>query len=221
MLVGLAAMLPAVHLDLQSAAEVSKIGYERPDGGLTAKPGADAVVEFTQLAPEPPLLRGHLAPEALRGRPLHVLLVGEGAERPRIEAEAARVSLPHGGRVHLAGHRTDLAAFYSAFDVFTLTSDSEQQPVSLLEAMATGAPVAATDVGDIAASLPPEARRFTVPLGPETDGALARTYGELLADAELREELSTAGRAHVVKEFSLERMAKAYEALWRGALGRR
>jgi len=158
-------------------------------------------------------------PARLGGRPLHVLLVGEGSERPAIEAAAAKVRLPGGGRVHLAGHRTDLSDVYAAFDVFSLTSDSEQQPVSMLEAMSVGRPVAATDVGDIAASLPQRGRRFVVPLGPNVEAGLARAYGDLCADAPLREELGAANRDHVQAEFSLERMAVAYGALWRGALG--
>lgn len=169
----------------------------------------------------PRLVRAAAAIDARRlgGRAVHVVIVGEGAERSTIEAAAAELR-PPGGQVHLPGHRADLAGVYPAFDVFSLSSDSEQQPVSLLEAMASGVPVAATDVGDIAASLPEAARRFVVPLGPRVEGALGDAFTRLLADAPGRAALGAAGRAHVVQEFSLDRMAGAYGALWQAAMRR-
>ncbi len=156
---------------------------------------------------------------ALGGRPVHVVLVGDGQERGALEALAA-AHPPPGGRVHFAGHRTDLAAVYPAFDVFSLTSDSEQQPVSLLEAMAAGRAVAATDVGDIRATLPAAGRSGIVPLGEGDERALARAYTRLGADPVARRAEGAANRAHVEAEFSTARMAEAYERLWRAALAR-
>ena len=161
-----------------------------------------------------------LDPRAFGGRPLHVVIVGEGNERPAIEAIAAAVASAGRSsvRVHLPGHRADLAGAYAAFDVFTLTSDSEQQPVSLLEAMAAGRAVAATDVGDVRATLPEVARRFVVPLGPAVEQNLADAFTRLLADDGARAALGRAAVDHVIREFSLERMADAHGALWRAAL---
>jgi glycosyltransferase involved in cell wall biosynthesis len=151
--------------------------------------------------------------------PVHVVLVGDGAERSALEAEARRLARPGGG-VHFAGHRSDLTRVYPAFDVFTLTSDSEQQPISLLEAMAAGVAVAATDVGDIKRTLPPEARGEVVPLGPGVEPALTAAYTRLLADSGLRAARGLAGRRHVEAHFSVARMADAYGALWQAALVR-
>jgi len=154
---------------------------------------------------------------ALGGRPVHVVLVGDGPERAALEAIAA-AHPPPGGRVHFAGHRTDLAAIYPAFDVFSLSSDSEQQPVSLLEAMAAGRAVAATDVGDIRATLPEASRTGIVPLGEGDERALAQAYTRLAVDGAARRAEGAANRAHVEAEFSTARMAEAYGALWRAAL---
>jgi glycosyltransferase involved in cell wall biosynthesis len=161
-----------------------------------------------------------LDPRACGGRPLHVVIVGEGGERPAIEATAAAVAAAGRSplRVHLPGHRADLSSVYPAFDVFTLTSDSEQQPVSLLEAMAAGRAVAATDVGDIRATLPEVARRYVVPLGPSVEHDLADALTRLLADGTERAALGRAALDHVTSEFSLERMASAHGALWRATL---
>jgi glycosyltransferase involved in cell wall biosynthesis len=133
---------------------------------LGIPPGALVIGSVAHLRPVknfPRLVRvaAALDPRAFGGRPIHLVIVGEGSERPAIEATVSAVA-PAGRaglRVHLPGHRADLADVYAAFDVFALTSDSEQQPVSLLEAMAAGRPVAATDVGDVAASPRPRDAR--------------------------------------------------------------
>lgn len=169
----------------------------------------------------PRLVRAAAAidPRAVGGRAVHLVLVGEGEQRATIEAAAARCA-PPGGKVHLPGHIVDLKGAYSAFDVFTLTSDSEQQPVSLLEAMSAGCAVAATDVGDIRLSLPSEARGQCVPLGPHVEAGLAEAFARLLGDDALRARLGEVGRRHVQHEFSLERMQDAHAKLWRAALAR-
>ncbi len=65
-------------------------------------------------------------------------------------------------RVHFAGHVAQPAALIKALDVFAMSSDTEQMPISLLEAMAAGLPAAATDVGDIAAMLPEAQQELVV-----------------------------------------------------------
>jgi glycosyltransferase involved in cell wall biosynthesis len=163
-----------------------------------------------------------LDPRAFGGRPVHVVIVGEGSERPAIEATASAVAPASRSslRVHLPGHRADLSDVYAAFDVFALTSDSEQQPVSLLEAMAAGRAVVATDVGDIRATLPETARLGVVPMGPSVEHALEDAFTRLLADDAARAALGRAALDHVTAEFSLERMAAAHGALWRATLPR-
>ena len=99
---------------------------------------------------------------------VHVLVVGDGEDRPALERRAAAPDLA--GRVHFAGYQADPAPFYRAMDLFALSSDSEQMPLCLVEAMASGLPVAATDVGDVRAMLPAEQAPFLVPI----DGARHR-----------------------------------------------
>ena len=69
-------------------------------------------------------------------RPLHLLVLGDGPERGPVEEAVGRLGLE--GRVHLVGHREDTAEDYRTMDVFCLSSDTEQMPVALLEAMAEG-----------------------------------------------------------------------------------
>jgi len=147
---------------------------------------------------------------------LHVLLIGEGEERSALEARAAQPDLA--GRVHLAGYQADPAPFYRALDLFALTSDSEQMPVSLLEAMASSLPVVATDVGDVRAMLPPEQAAFLVPLGGEAIARLAAAIETLWADTALCRQLGLANRRRVTESYAFESMCNAYRGLYEEAL---
>ncbi|MEO5710804.1 MAG: glycosyltransferase, partial [Nocardioidaceae bacterium] len=100
----------------------------------------------------------------LSGEPsLHVVLVGDGPERPRLEALVA--ALPATGpRVTLVGYRTDVARLFGAADVVVLPSHSEALPTALIQALAAGVPVVATDVGGIPEVVGPDAG-LLVPVG--------------------------------------------------------
>jgi glycosyltransferase involved in cell wall biosynthesis len=127
---------------------------------------------------------------ACRWVPARLVIVGDGPERPALEALAAAEGI--GGKVEFAGHRADPAALYAGFDIFALSSDTEQMPLSVLEAMASGLPVAATDVGDVADMLDAANRRYVV---AHEDGALADALAALAARSDLRAALGAANRA--------------------------
>ncbi len=150
-------------------------------------------------------------------RPIHVILVGDGELRADLEKQA-RAAPPPGGRVHFPGHRRDLRDFYAAMDLFSLTSDSEQHPVALLEAMAAGLAAAATDVGDIHAVLPDRQRRFLVPADVEAPGRLAERFTELLANDDLRAELGRRNALRVQEEYTFDSMVTAYRAVYQAAI---
>lgn len=147
------------------------------------------------------------------GERVHLCLVGAGEERERLEALAVDLGLAD--RVHWAGHQSDLAGWYSAMDLFTLTSDSEQLPVSLLEAMACGLAVAGTDVGDVRSTLPESTGDQLVPLAhDDVEGELARLYAELLADPDKRAAQGRLNRERVRRDYSREKMLTAYRDLY-------
>jgi len=145
----------------------------------------------------------------------HLLMLGDGPERPRVEAAALSAGL--GPRLHLVGHRAAPQADYRAMDVFALSSDTEQMPVALLEAMASALPVVATDVGDVRRILPEEQGEWVVPVAAGPAG-LTRALQRLAADPALRARLGQANRARVEREFSFERMVTAYRAVYTRAL---
>lgn len=147
---------------------------------------------------------------------IHVLLVGDGEERAALEARAARPDLAR--RVFFAGYQADPAPFYRAMDVFALTSDSEQMPVCLLEAMAAGLPAVSTDVGDVKAVLPPEQAGFLTPPGEAAAANLAQGLSRLAADPAARARLGAANRHRVEESFTFEKMCAAYHEIYESAL---
>ncbi|MEE8467080.1 MAG: glycosyltransferase [Planctomycetota bacterium] len=155
-------------------------------------------------------------PRELTGAGVHLLILGDGAERTALEREAADHA-PPGGRVHLPGHHADLAPWYRAMDVFALSSSSEQLPLSLLEAMAAGLPVVATDVGDLRVTLGPGLDGHLVGAEGDCEGALAAELEVLLRSANERQRLGAAGRERVREAFSEEAMVSAYRGLYEAA----
>jgi len=173
--------------------------------------GAEAVIgTVAALRPEKNLSRLLRAfSRVAEALPVRLVIVGDGPERPALERLAGELGL--GGRVQFIGHVDDPAPLYRAMDVFALSSDTEQMPLSVIEAMAAGLPVAATAVGDVAAMLAVENQDFVVPL---EDTALAEAIAALARDATLRARLGTANRAKAVAEFDAAAMVAAWGALF-------
>ncbi len=146
-----------------------------------------------------------------------LVIAGEGPERQAILDEAQRAGVEH--RVHLPGFVADAARATALFDVLALSSRSEQAPISVIEAMAAGLPVAAPRVGDVGAMVASENGPFLTRPGDEAElaGALAR----LAADPALRKRIGEANRAKARAEFEEAAMVERYRALYFGLMGRR
>ena len=145
---------------------------------------------------------------------IHLLLVGDGNERARLERFAAERTRA-AGRVHFVGHRNDLLPWYHAMDLFALSSDSEQHPLALIEAMACGLPVAATDVGDVRRVLPEGARGALVAVDADAAEGLSRAMTTLLEDPPRCRREGHANRQRVLEEYSFSRMLDRYRVLYR------
>jgi glycosyltransferase involved in cell wall biosynthesis len=166
---------------------------------------------------------GHLRPEKNVPRLLaalaqvaprfdvHALVLGDGPERARIEELARSPALA--GRVHLVGYHSDPREHYRAMDVFGIVSDTEQMPIALLEALASGLPVLGTDVGDVLAMLPAEQAEFVAKLDDSTDATLAAALARLCESADLRRELGRLNRARVAERYSFGTMVERHRAL--------
>jgi glycosyltransferase involved in cell wall biosynthesis len=185
----------------------------RPDG--PAKPvfpdGAGPLLgTIAALRPEKNLGRLLRAAARLRGEGLvfRLVILGDGPERGLLEALAAELGL--GETVRFIGHLPDPAAAYRAIDLFVLSSDTEQMPFSVLEAMATGLPVAATDAGDMRAMLPEESQPF---ISAKDDIGLGEAMRPLVQDAALRARIGQANHAKALRDYDQEAMFQAHATL--------
>lgn len=146
----------------------------------------------------------------------HLVIVGEGPEKNAILAEAEGLDIGH--RLHMPGFVPDPAAYVGLFDIFALSSDSEQFPISVIEAMAATVPVAAPAVGDIAEMVSSSNLPFISAIGD--DASFAAVLAELASDAQLRADLGAANREKAQAEFDEGAMIDAYRRLYSNAMGR-
>jgi glycosyltransferase involved in cell wall biosynthesis len=170
---------------------------------------------------------GHLRPEKNHGRLLRafaqiaadrrcrLLIVGDGSERSDLEHLTNQLGIRD--RVLFAGAHADPAPCYHAIDLFALSSDTEQMPIALLEAMSTALPVVSTGVGDVAKMVSRPNQDFVTPLGD--DRAFAAAMARLVDGAELRQSLGQANRARCLEDFDLGSMIQTYVNLYEETLG--
>jgi len=161
----------------------------------------------------PRLLRAFAA--LVETTPARLVIVGDGPERPALSALAAELRITD--RVEFSGHHHETPAFYAHFDVFALSSDTEQMPLSVIEAMASGLPVVATDVGDVRSMVATENAPFITGL---EDSALAGSLRTLLSDLSLRRRIGHANLIKARREFDQAAMFAAHGALWEGTARR-
>jgi len=127
---------PAPSLDRQEARRL--LGLPADDfvvgwvGRLSPEKGADVLLDAIPY---------------LKDLPLAVSFVGDGAERLSLVARARGLGL--NGQIHWHGAVAEAGRFFSAFDVFVLSSRTEGTPIVLFEAMAAGVPIVATEVGGV------------------------------------------------------------------------
>lgn len=142
--------------------------------------------------------RAHRADPRVRG-----LIVGGGPEADRLKELAGDDHV-----VQVLGERLDVPNILGAADVSCLSSAAEGVPMSLLEAMALGKPVVATDVGGVAEAVEAEKTGILVAIGDQK--AFAEALLKLAADPELARRFGQAGRQRHRDVFGLERMIAEY-----------
>jgi glycosyltransferase involved in cell wall biosynthesis len=165
-----------------------------------------------RIAPEKnfPLLLRALAAVRARGVAATAVIVGDGGDRPALDALAGDLALGDG--VRFLGWRTDVADIVGLFDALAVTSFSEALPLVVLEAMSAGVPVVSTAVGEIPRVLDGGDAGVLVP--SDDTAALADAVARLAADPDARRALGAVGRARVEREYSLDAMVDAYVDLY-------
>lgn len=139
-----------------------------------------------------------------------LVLVGDGVLRNAIEQQIATLGL--NDRVRLLGARDDVPSLLAASDMFILASHYEGLPLALLEAMAAGLPVVATNVGDV-----PRVVGYDrgVLVSPQHPYALANAIAELLDTPTKMHALGAAAQSHILRQFSattwIERLIALYQ----------
>ena len=146
---------------------------------------------------------------------LHLLIIGDGRERSALELLAAEPPLR--GRVHFTGHLEDPRSHLRAMDIFALSSDSEQHPIALLEAMACSLCVASTRVGDVEHILTKDQQPLISSLEAGA-GGLSSALRELILDEGLRRSLGQQNAQRVREIFTHEAMLEQHAQLWRSGV---
>lgn len=143
-------------------------------------------------------------------RRLHVALVGDGLcyDNPAFAATVGEIPQ---ARLHAMGRRSDVETVMASFDLFCLSSVSEAFPNVLGEAMATGLPCVATDVGDCARLL--DGHGIVVPPG-DVSGIAGAVVGLTAMNAARRQAIGDAARQRIKTSYGLDATADSYASLY-------
>lgn len=137
------------------------------------------------------------------------LIVGDGPQRKSIGAFATELGIA--SHVHFLGNRNDTQRLLAAFDVFCLTSKNEANPVSIIEALATGIPVVSPDVGSVRETVLDSVTGFVT--RPRDANHTAESIVRILSNSTIANSMGGAGRELVRESWSLEAMVSGYEHL--------
>jgi glycosyltransferase involved in cell wall biosynthesis len=192
-------------------AETFRPGPSAVDGELPSRPRA---VFTGRLHPQKNLdLLLDIWPEVSARTGASLMLVGDGPERERLAGKA--VELRVADRVHFTGPVPSPAEHLRAADVFVLPSVAEGMSNSLLEAMATGLPCLASEIGGNTDLLGPHQAGLLL---ADDRSAWTEALIQVLSDRDLAARLGTAARRRIDEEFALPRVVDRYIELYRRLL---
>lgn len=140
----------------------------------------------------------------------HAMLIGEGDHGGRLRALAVQLGVTD--RVTFVGYREDRLTFLKGFDAFVLPSRSEGIPRCIMESMAAGVPVVASDIPGCRNLIDGSTTGLLFPVGDEH--ALRECVVRLAGSADLRASIIVGASSLVEARFSCERMAREYESLY-------
>lgn len=172
-----------------------------------ADPSPVVIGTVAALRPEKNLARLLYAFARVPGD-VRLAIVGDGECRGELEGLARALGIVE--RVDFLGHSNTIPTHLATFDIFALSSDTEQMPIVVLEAMAACLPVASTDVGDVRVMVDTVNAAFVTRNG--VDG-LVDSLTRLVQDPALRRQLGAANRAKAERDFDQATMFAAWRRL--------
>lgn len=191
------------------------LSSERHRGELRAELGIGADVPLVGIVGRLVPVKGHAdfieAARLVSSRIPHArfLVVGDGELRRELERQVLALGL--GREVLFLGWRHDLPRIYADLDLVVLSSHNEGSPVALIEAMAAGKAVVATDVGGVSDVVADGVSGVLVP--PREPQALADAISSVLARSELT-SMGERGRAAVYPKYSVSRLVSDLQRLY-------
>lgn len=141
---------------------------------------------------------------------ISLFVIGDGVLRSELEEESANMGLKN--KITFLGERQDIYAILPAIDSFVLSSVSEGLSVTLLEAMSTGLPIVATNVGGNTEIVEDGYNGFLVP--SKNHEALSKAIEKLYLNRDLHKQMATNARKKAIDHFSLDKWIDSYERLY-------
>ena len=145
---------------------------------------------------------------------ISLLVIGDGPEKMSLEKLANDLGMS--GRIAFTGFLPEAENYLPLFDLFVLPSRIEAMPIALMQAMAAGKPIVATDVGAVSELVKNNESALLVP--PENEMVMAEAISRLLRDPGLSQKLGAVAKSRAEKEFSLDKMIEAYNKIYMNAL---
>jgi glycosyltransferase involved in cell wall biosynthesis len=198
----------AVDLYRKPPEEDAIAGFERAPGEILI----GTIAGLRKVKNLPRLVRAFAA---MRVKNARLVIVGSGPESEGIAAEARSCGVS--GRVLMPGFLAEPSRYVGLFDIFALSSDSEQFPIALVEAMAAGLPAVATAVGDVRAIVSSDNQPMIVEPGDEA--AFAAALDGLAERSDLRRAIGLANRERAAADYDEAGMIARYAALYGEAVG--
>jgi glycosyltransferase involved in cell wall biosynthesis len=211
-----AAKIRVVPLGLELASLTGALPRGRLRAASGVAEGAPLVGIVGRLAPIKDVATFLAAADLLRRSlpEVRFAVVGDGEERPALEAERRRLGLD--GVVHFHGWHRDMAAVYGDLDVVVNCSRNEGTPVALIEALAAGRPVVATRVGGTPDLLADGEYGTLVPAADPA--ALANAIAAVLLSPAPARARASGGRDYVLRHHSADRLVRDVDTLYRQLL---
>jgi glycosyltransferase involved in cell wall biosynthesis len=146
--------------------------------------------------------------------PFHAIIVGAGESHPLLEEKIRRLNLQD--KVKLVGEAEDIGEYLAKADIFTLTSNYEGLPLSILEAMSMGLPVVACDVGGVSEAVLHEQTGLLSARGDVL--AFTENIKRLALNSALRSACAKQAQQHYEQNFTADRMIKELSEVYKQAL---